>query len=99
MGISTGGFLWRDALRPSSLPVLTFAGLNFGALVGGAVVIEVVFSLPGLGTEILKAIQGQQYVALQSYVVLIAVGFVAVNFLVDILYTVLDPRIRHERGR
>lgn len=98
-GISTRRILWRHALRPSSLPLLTFAGLNFGALVGGAVVIEVVFSLPGLGTEILKAIQGQQYVALQSYVVLIAVGFVAVNFLVDILYTVLDPRIRHERGR
>jgi peptide/nickel transport system permease protein len=97
-GISTRRILWRHALRPSSLALLTFAGLNFGALVGGAVVVEVVFSLPGLGTEILKSIQGQQYVALQSYVVLIAVGFVAVNFLVDFLYTVLDPRIRHGRA-
>ncbi len=96
-GISTRRVLWRHALRPSSLTLLTFAGLNLGALVGGAVVIEVIFSLPGLGTEILKAIQGQQYVALQSYVVLIAVGFVVVNFVVDFLYTVLDPRIRHGR--
>jgi peptide/nickel transport system permease protein len=94
-GVSTQRILWRHALRPSSLTLLTFAGLNFGTLVGGAVVIEIVFSLPGLGTEILKAIQGQQYIALQSYVVLVAVGFVVVNFVVDFLYTVLDPRIRH----
>jgi peptide/nickel transport system permease protein len=94
-GYSTGRILWRHALRPSSLALLTYAGINLGALVGGAVVIEVVFTLPGVGTEILKAIQGQQYVALQGYVVLIAVGFVLVNFLVDFLYSILDPRIRH----
>ena len=94
-GYSTARILWRHALRPSSLAVLTYAGINLGALVGGAVVVEVVFTLPGIGTEILKAIQGQQYVALQGYVVLIAVGFVLLNFLVDVLYSILDPRIRH----
>jgi len=94
-GITTRRILWRHALRPSSLTLLTFAGLNIGTLVGSAVVVETVFSLPGLGTEIYKAIIGQQYVALQSYVALIAIGYVLINFSVDFLYTVLDPRIRH----
>ncbi len=94
-GVSTRRILWRHAFRPSSLTLLTFAGLNIGTLVGGAVVVETVFSLPGLGTEIYKAIIGQQYVALQSYVALIAIGYVLVNFSVDFLYTVLDPRIRN----
>ena len=78
--------------------MLTFAGLNVGALIGSAVVVETVFGLPGLGTEIYKAIIGQQYVALQSYVALIAIGYVLINFTVDFLYTVLDPRIGHARA-
>jgi len=97
-GLSDRRILWRHAFRPSSLTLLTFAGLNLGTLVGGAVVVETVFSLPGLGTEIYNAIIGQQYVALQSYVLFIAVGYVLINFAVDFLYTVLDPRIRHERA-
>ncbi|HEY5011439.1 MAG TPA: ABC transporter permease [Acidimicrobiia bacterium] len=96
-GVTNRRILWRHAFRPSSLTLLTFAGLNIGTLVGSAVVVETVFSLPGLGTEIYKAIIGQQYVALQSYVALIAVGYVLINFSVDFLYSVLDPRIRHGR--
>jgi peptide/nickel transport system permease protein len=98
MGVRDRQILWRHALRPSSLTLLTVAGLNIGALIGGAVVIENLFSLPGIGTEIYKAIVGQQYVALQSYVALIAVAYVLVNFLVDFFYTVLDPRTRHARA-
>jgi peptide/nickel transport system permease protein len=94
-GLSTRRILWHHAFRPSSLTLLTFAGLNLGTLVGSAVVVETVFSLPGLGTQIYNAIIGQQYVALQSYVALIAVGYVLINFTIDFLYTVLDPRIRH----
>jgi peptide/nickel transport system permease protein len=94
-GLSTRRILWHHAFRPSSLTLLTFAGLNLGTLVGSAVVVETVFSLPGLGTEIYNAIIGQQYVALQSYVALIAVGYVLINFTIDFLYTVLDPRIRN----
>jgi len=97
-GLTDRRILWRHAFRPSSLTLLTFAGLNIGTLVGSAVVVETVFSLPGLGTEIYKAIIGQQYVALQSYVALIAIGYVLINFSVDFLYTVLDPRIRHARA-
>lgn len=94
-GLSTRRILWQHAFWPSSLTLLTFFALNMGTLVGGAVVVETVFSLPGLGTEIYNAIIAQQYVALQSYVALIAVGYVLINFGVDFLYTVLDPRIRH----
>ena len=96
-GISNSRILWRHALRPSSLTLLTVAGLTAGTLIGGAVVIEVIFSVPGMGQQIFEAINAREYVALQSYIVIIAVGFVLVNFIVDFLYAVLDPRIR--RGR
>lgn len=98
-GISDRRVLWRHALRPSSLTILTVAGLNVGALIGGAVVVERIFRLPGMGTELVTAILSRQYVALQGFVAIIAIFYVLVNFLVDILYTVLDPRIRHARAR
>ncbi|HEY8526067.1 MAG TPA: ABC transporter permease [Acidimicrobiales bacterium] len=98
-GISDRRVLWRHALRPSSLTLLTVAGLNVGTLIGNALVIEVLFSIPGLGTAIFQAITERQYVALQSFVAIIAIIFVLVNFAVDVLYTVVDPRIRHARAR
>jgi peptide/nickel transport system permease protein len=97
-GLSPARILWRHALRPSSLTLLTVAGLNVGALIGGAVVIENIFVIHGMGFLIADAIVRRQYVALQSYVAILALGYVAVNFLVDILYAVLDPRIRHARA-
>ena len=97
-GVSPRRVLWRHALRPSSLTLLTVAGLNVGTLIGGAVVVEVIFSLPGIGTLLFQAITARQYVALQSLVAIVAIGYVLVNFFVDILYAVLDPRIRHARA-
>jgi peptide/nickel transport system permease protein len=97
-GISNQRILWRHALRPSSLTLLTVAGLNVGTLIGGAVVVEVIFNIPGMGLKIAQAVQSREYVELQSYVVVIAVLFVLVNFFVDFLYTVLDPRIRRARA-
>ena len=97
-GVSPRRVLWRHALRPSSLTLLTVAGLNVGTLIGGAVIVEVIFSMPGIGTLLYEAIQARQYIALQSLVALIAVGYVLINFLVDVLYAVLDPRIRHARA-
>lgn len=97
-GISNSRVLWRHALRPSSLTLLTVAGLNVGALIGGSIVIEQIFSLPGLGLMIAEAILTRQYLALQSAVVIVALVFVLVNFLLDFLYTVLDPRIRTRRA-
>jgi peptide/nickel transport system permease protein len=98
-GISNQRVLWRHALRPSSLTLLTVAGLNVGTLIGGAVIVEVLFSIPGLGTAIAQAIFERQYVALQSFVAVLAILYVLVNFAVDVLYTVVDPRIRHARAR
>jgi peptide/nickel transport system permease protein len=97
-GISPRRVLWRHALRPSSLTLLTVAGLNVGTLIGSTVVVEVIFSLPGLGSLLFEAITARQYIAFQSLVAIIAIGYVLLNFLVDVLYAVLDPRIRHARA-
>ncbi len=97
-GIPTRRVLLSHALRPSSLTLLTVAGLNVGALIGGALVVERIFGVPGLGSKLTEAIFRQQYVAVQTYVAIIAVFYVVLNFLVDILYSVLDPRIRHARA-
>jgi peptide/nickel transport system permease protein len=97
-GLSNKRVLWRHALRPSSLTLLTVAGLNVGTLVGGALIIEIIFTLPGMGVLIFQAISERQYVAIQSLVALIAVGYVLVNVAVDMLYAALDPRIRSARG-
>jgi peptide/nickel transport system permease protein len=93
-GLSDRRILWRHALRPSSLTLLTVAGLNFGTLIGGAVAVEVIFAVPGMGTLIYQAINARQFVELQSYIAIIAIGYVLLNFLIDSLYVVLDPRIR-----
>ena len=94
-GITTKRILFRHALRPSSLTLLTVAGLNIGTLIGGALIIEVVFNIPGLGYLMGEAIATRQIVMFQSLVAIIAIFYVFVNFGVDILDTVLDPRIRH----
>ena len=97
-GITNRRILWRHALRPSSLTLLTVAGLNVGALIGGTVVIEIIFQLPGMGLLLYTAITERQFVMLQSLVAVIAVGYVIVNVLIDTLYTILDPRLRHARA-
>ncbi len=94
-GIPNRRILWRHALRPSSLTLLTVAGLNIGALISGALIVETIFSIDGIGGLILQAIQTRQYIALQSLVAVVVIIYVLVNFLVDLLYTVLDPRIRN----
>jgi peptide/nickel transport system permease protein len=96
-GMPTRRVLWRHALRPSSLTVLTVAGLNIGALIGGSVVVEVIFQIPGMGLAIVTAIREHQYVLFQSLIAIIAIGFVLINVIIDILYTVADPRIRDAR--
>jgi peptide/nickel transport system permease protein len=96
-GIPNGRILWRHALRPSSLTLLTVAGLNVGALISGALIVELIFNINGMGFAIFDAIGRRQYVALQSFVAIIAIFYVLVNFFIDFLYTVLDPRIRSAR--
>jgi len=97
-GVPNRRILFRHALRPSSLTLLTVAGLNVGTLIGGAIVVEVIFGIPGMGTQIGTAIFAREYVELQSYILVIAFIFVTINFIVDFLYIVLDPRIRRARA-
>jgi peptide/nickel transport system permease protein len=97
-GLSTRRILLRHALRPSSFSLLTVAAINLGALIGGAVILEVIFQLPGIGLLIFQAINERQYVALQTFVGIIALAYVFANVAVDVLYSVLDPRIRHARS-
>ncbi len=86
----------RHALKNAILPVITVAGFNTGYLLGGAIVIEEVFALPGMGRLALYAIYQRDYPLIQGIVLVIAALFVVVNILTDLLYAVADPRIRLE---
>ena len=97
-GLKRRRILFLHALKPSSLTLVTVLGLNIGRLIGGAVVIESIFALPGLGRLLVEAIYTRDFIMLQGGVLFVAVGFVLVNFAVDMLYAVLDPRIRHGHG-
>ena len=81
-------------MRPSSIGVVTLAGISLGRMIGGTVLVESIFALPGLGRFTIDAINNRDYLALQGAVVVLTVGFVVVNFAVDILHGVIDPRIR-----
>jgi peptide/nickel transport system permease protein len=93
-GLSTRYVLLRHVLRPSSLPLLTLIGINMGALLSGAVIVESIFALPGIGRLTVDAINNDDYVLVQGIVVFITVSYVLINFFVDAVYSVLDPRIR-----
>ncbi len=97
-GISDRRVLWRHALRPSSITLLTVAGLNVGTLIGSTLVIEQLFFIPGMGLMIAEAIFTRQYLALQSAIVVVALIYVLVNFALDFVYTIVDPRIRARRA-
>jgi peptide/nickel transport system permease protein len=86
---------YRHALRNALIPVVTVVGLQFGTLLGGAVIIEQVFSLPGVGRFALEGINLRDYPVVQGAVLLIAAAFILVNLLVDVIYSLIDPRIRY----
>lgn len=86
--------LFVHALRNALLPVITVAGLQFGSLLSGAIIVEKIFARPGLGTTLLEAIAERDYPVVQGTVFVIAVTYVVVNIAVDVLYGVIDPRIR-----
>ncbi len=87
--------LAKHALRNALLPVMTVIGLQFGALIGGAVLTETVFSWPGVGRLLVDSIFSRDYAVVQGVVLMLAVGFIIVNLLVDLLYAYVDPRIRY----
>jgi peptide/nickel transport system permease protein len=97
-GLSPRRILLRHAFRPSTFSLVTVIGLNFGRLIGGTFIVEVIFALNGLGKYTVDGIIGRDYIPVQGAVVVIAVGYVLINFAVDMFYAVLDPRIRHARA-
>ncbi len=96
-GLTRGAILWRHVLPNALLPIVTIVGLQFAGLVTGTIVIENVFYLPGLGRLILQSITNRDLFTVQALVLLFAALVVTVNFVVDVLYAAIDPRLRGRR--
>jgi peptide/nickel transport system permease protein len=94
-GLKPARILFVHALKPSSLTLVTITGINIGRLIGGALIVETIFALPGLGRLLVSALYTRDLIILQGVVLFVACGFVLMNFIVDMFYAVLDPRIRH----
>ena len=94
-GVAPRGVLIRHALKNASLPVVTIIGIGFALLIGGAVVTESVFALPGLGRLTVDAIIRRDYPVIQGVILIVSGVYVLINLVVDVLYVVLDPRIRY----
>ena len=96
-GMPSWWILLRHAFRPSTFALVTVAGVNIGILIGGSFIVEDIFQLPGIGLLTVDAIFSRDYIVVQGCILVVAVGFVVINFLVDLLYPVLDPRVRDLR--
>ena len=93
-GLSEQVRIYKHALRNAALPVLTVIGQTFGTLIAGAAVVETVFNIPGIGQLVVNSVERRDFVVIQGVVLLIAVSYVLINLVVDVLYSILDPRIR-----
>jgi peptide/nickel transport system permease protein len=94
MGTSERSILFRHALPNASLPIITMIGLSLGRLIAGTIIVEAIFSIPGIGTQLIQAVTSRDYPVIQGMVLVYAVIFVVINLATDILYTRLDPRVR-----
>jgi peptide/nickel transport system permease protein len=94
-GLRERTVVWRHALKNAMIPVVTVVGLQIGALIGGAVLIETVFNLNGIGKYVLEAIVRRDFFIVQSMVLMFAFVYVIANLVVDITYAWLDPRIHY----
>jgi ABC-type dipeptide/oligopeptide/nickel transport system permease component len=88
----------RHALRNALVPIITVFGIQAGFFIGGAVITEAVFAIPGLGTALWRSILTRDYLVTQSIILVSIVAFVAISLFTDVAYAVLDPRIRYGRG-
>jgi ABC-type dipeptide/oligopeptide/nickel transport system permease component len=93
-GVSDRPIVWKHALKNAAIPIVTIVGIELGTLLGGSVITETIFAWPGVGRLSVQAIYNRDYPVVQAAVFLLATTFVAVNLVVDLLYTYLDPRIR-----
>jgi peptide/nickel transport system permease protein len=96
-GMPMRHIMFREALRPSSFSLLTLAGISAGRLLGGSVIVERVYSLPGLGSVLVDAVHSSDYPVVQAGVLVVALVYVSLNLGVDVLYAALDPRVRRAR--
>jgi len=95
-GLSESAVLFRHAFRNALIPIITILGLQFGTLLAGTIVTESIFSWPGIGRLAVQAISARDYPLLQGCILLIAVSYVFVNLLTDLVYALVDPRVRFE---
>jgi len=95
-GLAERSVIWRHALRNAILPVITLSGVLLGFLLGGSVVVEKAFGVPGLGSTLVVAFTERDYTVIQNLVLLYGLIFVALNLLVDMSYGLFDPRIRYD---
>ncbi|MBF0276873.1 MAG: ABC transporter permease [SAR324 cluster bacterium] len=93
-GVSRGSALWNHALRNAMIPVVTIMGLQFSFLLAGTIIIENVFYLPGIGRLIFQAISQRDLIVVKDLVILLSAAVIIINFIVDVLYAVIDPRLR-----
>ncbi|QCJ44470.1 glutathione ABC transporter permease GsiC [Bacillus sp. S3] len=95
-GLKENAVVWRHALKNAMIPVITMTGLQFGFLLGGSIVVETVFSWPGLGRLLIDSVSFRDYPLIQAEMLLFALEFILINLLVDILYGVMNPQIRYK---
>ena len=93
-GLSEQAILWKHVLPNAVLPLITLLGMSIGWLLGGVAVIEIVFSYPGIGNMAVRAIMMRDYPLIEGFVLWIAIAYMGINFLVDLSYTYLDPKLR-----
>ena len=94
-GLFERSVIWKHAMRNAMLPIITLQGLQFGSILGGAVITERVFSYPGMGTWLLDGILERDYSVVQGGIIFVALAYVLMNLLVDMLYHIIDPRLRN----
>lgn len=95
-GVNEQNIVWHHALRNALVPVVTMTGLQFGFLLGGSVVIETVFSWPGLGKLLIDSVAFRDYPVIQAEMLIFALEFIIINLVVDLLYGILNPQIRYD---
>ena len=92
-GVSKSRILFKHALRPSMFSFITVVGLTTGALIGGSIVVETVFRIPGIGSTLVEAVLRHDFPVVLAIVMIVATAFVLINLLIDVVYTIIDPRV------
>jgi peptide/nickel transport system permease protein len=95
-GLSNRRIMWRHAFRPSSYSLLAAAGVNIGALIAGTFIVEYLFAIDGLGYSLVQAVQQRDYLVVQGISLVVAIAYVVLQFIIDFVFTVVDPRVTRE---